>query len=267
MKRGTFSHPKTKRLAQLLGVDQATAYGIVAALCNELAPEYAPRGDVGKLSDEEIALGLGSTIEPTKLVQALRDSRWLCPADEIRLVIHDFADHAEESVRKKLQRGSLSFVLCECRAMSRHVETMSADVRQCSAPAREAVVLGSGSGSEGGCRGDSAIAVRTGGITILPEAIPDTYEPSSEVLEAWAKEGCTDPPRCIRQRVLNYRAKRNDPRARVNDWHGKLIADAMNHQRFGGPCQVKPGAPAADQPVPAAIQRALERRRGGRASA
>ena len=54
MKRGTPDHPKTKRLAEMLGLARWEVVGLLESLWHYTA-SYSRRGNIGRWSDEEIA--------------------------------------------------------------------------------------------------------------------------------------------------------------------------------------------------------------------
>jgi len=110
MKRGTPRHPKVAHLAELLGVNIPTAVGYLELLWHFTA-EFAPQGDIGKYDDKRIAAGLhwpGRT--PSTLIEALTKSGWIDLRDDFRLLVHDWHDHADGSVIKRLQRSNLPFL-------------------------------------------------------------------------------------------------------------------------------------------------------------
>jgi hypothetical protein len=109
-KRGTLDHPKTLALSSLLDIDQAHALGLLEALWH-FAGTYAPQGDIGRFSNSAIAQGMRTRINPETLIEALVNAHYLdkCGEKLGRLVIHDWSDHADEAVRKKLQRVNLGF--------------------------------------------------------------------------------------------------------------------------------------------------------------
>lgn len=108
MKQGTMRHPKTLRLARILDIDTWGAYGLVCSI-KEVAVEYARAGDIGRLSNEEIAHYVGWRDDPGKLIGALLEAGWLERCETHRLVVHDWSDHAEAWVRKSLDRNGLLF--------------------------------------------------------------------------------------------------------------------------------------------------------------
>lgn len=110
MKSGTIDHPKTKRLARRLGINLAWAVGILESLWH-FTRERAPRGDIGRYADDEIA---DAVYWPTErpagdLVAALIDCGWLDRHDQHRLLVHDWPEHAESYVHAGLAKKTELF--------------------------------------------------------------------------------------------------------------------------------------------------------------
>lgn len=113
MKRGTPRHPKVQHLAELLGQSIPTAIGYLELLWHFTA-EFAPQGDIGRYDDRRIEAALHWKGRRGSLVSALLQAGWVdagTPGDlSPRLVTHDWTDHCEDSVRKRLQRNNLPFL-------------------------------------------------------------------------------------------------------------------------------------------------------------
>lgn len=109
MKRGTPQHPKIDRLCMLLKIGMAPAVGYLELLWHFTA-EFAPRGDVGRFSDGQIEDALHWLGWRGHLISALISSSWLDHHPVCRLCVHDWADHADDAVRKRLSRSNLQFV-------------------------------------------------------------------------------------------------------------------------------------------------------------
>jgi hypothetical protein len=109
MKRGTPRHPKVTHLRELLNIGLAQAVGYLELLWHFTA-EFCPQGDIGKFSDERIEAAIGWTGKRGRLVGALQDAGWLDPHPQARRVVHGWAYHADDAVRKRLQRAGLSFL-------------------------------------------------------------------------------------------------------------------------------------------------------------
>lgn len=103
MKREAISHTKMGRLARLLGLEPWGAVGIMESLWN-LTARQAPRGDIGKLNNEDIAYSIGWAGDATVLVDALVASKLLDPSQEFRVVVHDWSEHADDVVHMRLAR-------------------------------------------------------------------------------------------------------------------------------------------------------------------
>lgn len=108
-KRGLPEHPKIQRLAKALGLRScAFAVGVVECLWH-FAYRYATDGDLSAYRSDEIASGLHySEDDPEALVEALVQSGFL---ERVRggrggrrLIIHDWADHADDAIHIKLAR-------------------------------------------------------------------------------------------------------------------------------------------------------------------
>jgi hypothetical protein len=115
VKRGTPEHPKLIRLAKLLGVRRYVAVGLLELLWH-LTARYTPAGDVGKWSDDEIATALDWDGDPAVIVRAFVASGLVERHPEHRLIVHDWAEHADDTVKLLLKRRQRDFV-------SRHVPT------------------------------------------------------------------------------------------------------------------------------------------------
>jgi hypothetical protein len=109
MKQGALNHSKTFKLARLLGIEVWGARGILESLWN-LTAEEAPNGGVGKLDDFAIAERIGwRKKKPEVLIAALLEAVFLERHERFRLVVHDWADHAQDAVHNKLARSGERF--------------------------------------------------------------------------------------------------------------------------------------------------------------
>ena len=129
MKREAMGNTKMKKLCRRLGIKQYIAVGILESLWHLTARE-APQGNIGKLTDEDIALALDYDDAPETLIAALKDSRWLDPSATHRLVVHDWHEHADDAVKKRLRRCRKPFFTASGELwpdMSGHVPPSAAD--------------------------------------------------------------------------------------------------------------------------------------------
>jgi hypothetical protein len=111
VKRETIRHPKTYDLAARLSCSRANALGYLTLLW-DFTGEQAPQGDVGKWGDGAIARACDFEGDAELFVKALVDAKWVDRSDKHRLVIHDWPDHCEDWVRKKLARMKQRFLDC-----------------------------------------------------------------------------------------------------------------------------------------------------------
>lgn len=91
-----------RRLARF-GETERSVIGLLELLWRHTAIN-APRGDIGRFSDEEIAAIIQFDHNPKELVDALVESGWIDRCQENRLVVHDWSEHAPRWVHAKLSR-------------------------------------------------------------------------------------------------------------------------------------------------------------------
>lgn len=108
MKRGAIRHVKTGRLAKAIGKPRYCALGLMEALI-DWAKEQCPRGNIGKYADWEIEEAVGWDDAEGTLVAILVDCGWAEYHNEHRVVIHDWYDHADDSVHMQLARAGDRF--------------------------------------------------------------------------------------------------------------------------------------------------------------
>ena len=119
MKRAAPNHPKMKTLAAALGIPLAHANGIMERLWH-WAAQFSPQGDIGRWSNETIAEELTWDVKDANhIVGALITSNWCDPHDTHRIVLHDWYEHAEDSIHMYLARKGLLFATGEVPRMNR----------------------------------------------------------------------------------------------------------------------------------------------------
>lgn len=112
MKRGTPDHPKTVDLASRLNIPRYQAVGILECLWHFTA-EFAPQGNVGKFSDAAIAGHLHWDKPCRELITALCEAKYLERHPKHRLIVHDWHEHADQTVKRYLAKHGLEFVKSE----------------------------------------------------------------------------------------------------------------------------------------------------------
>jgi hypothetical protein len=109
MKRSTPEHPKLLDLCVRLHIRRWEAVGVLESLWHFTA-KFAPQGDVGKYPDAAIAKGIDWNRDPRRLVEALIEAGWIDKCECHRLVIHDWHDHADQTLKRFLASKGLAFV-------------------------------------------------------------------------------------------------------------------------------------------------------------
>jgi hypothetical protein len=141
MKRGAPDHPKMKKLARALNINRGWAVGLLESLWHWTS-KFAPQGDIGKHEDVDIAEGCFWDREPSELINALIETGWIERCDKHRLLVHDWHDHADEAVTKRLARSKLPFLSVSRRCL----DIVSTQSEHVAAAAGTGTGYGSGSG-------------------------------------------------------------------------------------------------------------------------
>jgi hypothetical protein len=114
MKRGTIDHPKMLKLAAALKIPRYSAVGLFECLLH-FAAKYVLLGDIGKYGCGEIANAVFWRGDAVKLLAAFTWARLVDLDDGCRLLIHDWQDHCDESVKKTIANRGQVFILPKSR--------------------------------------------------------------------------------------------------------------------------------------------------------
>lgn len=104
MKRGTENLLKFKHLMRDLDLTESFTLGVLQNLWLK-TDINAPRGNIGKFSDEDIAVMIDWRGDPEGLINALVAREWLDEDPEHRLVVHDWPEHCEDTTHGKVARN------------------------------------------------------------------------------------------------------------------------------------------------------------------
>lgn len=108
MKAGTEAKLKFKALKRRLDLPLWQAIGLLEALWR--ATEHnAPAGDIGRLTDDEIASAIEWSGPADVLISALVDLHWIDRDPEFRLIIHDWSDHAPNYLKGAFAKHAKQF--------------------------------------------------------------------------------------------------------------------------------------------------------------
>lgn len=185
MKRGTTEHPKFKRLVRRLDRDGSAVGGILEFLWHFTA-RVAPAGDVGRFSNEDIAEACMTSVPPDELIEALVVERWLDRHDdpEVRLVVHGWAEHADDNVHRALARAGRLFAdgvaPKTTRLQGREKEVAEQALRKAQTGARRAPKVRTSGARNAPCQSPA----RPGPARARPEPVPEPGPArAGEVLE------------------------------------------------------------------------------------
>jgi hypothetical protein len=108
MKANTTDLIKFKKLQRKLEESVRGTVGLLEMLWAATA-KNCPRGDVGKFSNEDIAIMVDWAGDPDKLVAALIECKWLDSCEQNRLVVHDWHEHCPMYVRGNMAKSNRTF--------------------------------------------------------------------------------------------------------------------------------------------------------------
>lgn len=108
MKREALGKTKLQRLCRKLKIQRWMAVGLLESLWHITAKD-ADDGGIGRLSNEEIAIAIDYLGDENELVDALVGSGWIDTHPTCRLVVHDWSEHADTFVHRRLERQGRLF--------------------------------------------------------------------------------------------------------------------------------------------------------------
>lgn len=108
MKAGTESKLKFMGLKRQLRLPFWQVVGVLEAIWHTTL-RNAPDGDIGRLSNEEIAAAIEWDGDADELVAALVKSRWLDTDADFRLIVHDWSEHCPNYLKGGYQNGHKKF--------------------------------------------------------------------------------------------------------------------------------------------------------------
>jgi hypothetical protein len=117
MKAGTESKLKFLGLKRQLRLPFWQVVGVLEALWHTTL-RNAPDGDIGRLTNEEIAAAIEWDGDADELISALVKSRWLDADPDFRLIVHDWSEHCPNYLKGGYTNGHKSFadVVAKSRA-------------------------------------------------------------------------------------------------------------------------------------------------------
>lgn len=110
MKANTPDLMKFKRLQRKLHESRRGVIGLLESLWIETA-KNCPQGDIGRFSNEEIAIMVDWDGDPDFLVNTMVECRWLDQCGVHRLVVHDWKDHCPTYVKGGLSKQNKAIAI------------------------------------------------------------------------------------------------------------------------------------------------------------
>lgn len=106
--RAVPDHPKFADLKARLGRPKYVALGCLEAIWH-FTGRFTPQGNLGKYTDQAIEAWVEWDGKPGALITALLSAGWLDADPVHRLLVHDWAQHADKATKQALGRIKLSF--------------------------------------------------------------------------------------------------------------------------------------------------------------
>lgn len=106
--RAVPDHPKFAALKAALRQPKGPVMGWLEAIWH-FTGRFTPQGDIGKYPDEAIEGWVEWDGESGKLIETLVRTGWLDRDSVYRLVVHDWAQHADKATKNALNRAKLNF--------------------------------------------------------------------------------------------------------------------------------------------------------------
>ena len=104
------THPKMLALMRTLAVPHYAAVGVMELIW-QFTARYAPRGDIGRYANIDIAESIQWPIgDHDRLINALVEVRYLDQVEKHRLVVHNWARRCDNTVHRKVAMAGEYFV-------------------------------------------------------------------------------------------------------------------------------------------------------------
>ena len=128
--RAVPDHPKFASFKSLIQQPKGASLGWLEMMWH-FTGRFCPQGNIGKYTDQEIESWVEWDGEPGALVKAFIESRWIDTDPIHRLIVHDWAQHADKATKAALGRSKLAFCVpgvFPVGAQLEHTETNSGTV-------------------------------------------------------------------------------------------------------------------------------------------
>jgi len=135
MKKDTVSKVKFKRLQRHLKLPLWQTIGLLESLWH-CALTNAPDGDIGRLSNDDIAAAIEWEDDADNLVNALVQTGWLDTDDQFRLIVHDWSQHVPNFLKGAYEKHEKQFADEVAKQRAKH-DTEQPAKQDAKQPARD----------------------------------------------------------------------------------------------------------------------------------
>lgn len=106
--RAVPGHPKFADLKAILKQPKGAVIGWLETMWH-FTGQFTPQGNIGKYTDSQIEAWVEWDGEPGALIAAMVKARWIDRDTTHRLLVHDWAQHADKATKNALKRAGLDF--------------------------------------------------------------------------------------------------------------------------------------------------------------
>jgi len=127
MKRQCPLNTKFKKFTRMMRWHEWQSMGILESLWHLTARE-TPRGDIGRLTNSDIACAIDYDDDANHLIAVLVEAGWLNVSAKYRLLVHDWHEHVDDTTKKFIERKGLGFATLDSDDTVRTNQYISATV-------------------------------------------------------------------------------------------------------------------------------------------
>jgi len=131
--RAVPDHPKFANLKAILGQPKGPVLGWLEAIWH-FTGRFTPQGNIGKYPDDTIEAWVEWDGKPGELIAALIRAAWLNADPTHRLLVHDWAQHADKATKNALARAKLAFCVPGVRTPCSNAEPCTHTVLESGPP-------------------------------------------------------------------------------------------------------------------------------------
>jgi hypothetical protein len=238
--RAVPDHPKFADLKARLGRPKYVALGCLEAIWH-FTGRFTPQGNIGKYTDQAIEAWVEWDGEPGALIAGLIGAGWLDADPVHRLLVHDWAQHADKATKLSLQRCKSSFCTLTVHTLS--VQSTDTETKQSTAYGLPVPVPVPEPVPEPETKAKTKAAPPKAPLFVLPDWISKEVWAAFEEMRRKIKKPMTDHARnnivadLVRIEATGQHAEDVLNQSITNDWRGVFpltTANGGSNGRGGG---------------------------------